>query len=223
MCFSLCSFLAFSFEFVITYDIMILCKTHNRGDLMNIVEPIRDKKKIEDLKVYLRGKNLRDYVLFVVGINVALRVSDLLNLRWADLLKGNGKTFKSIKLIEGKTKKKRDIQLNKTSQKALRELLDSLDTYSMDDYVFKSRQGENMALTRQQALNILKNSAADVGIKENVGTHTLRKTWGYHAWQKGFSPALIMETLNHSNLNMTKRYLGIRQDEINNLYGSLNI
>lgn len=190
---------------------------------MNIVEPIRDKKKIEDLKVYLRGKNLRDYVLFVVGINVALRVSDLLSLTWSDVLKENTKTFKSIKLIEGKTKKKRDIQLNKTSQKALRELLDSLDTYGMDDYVFKSRQGGNMALTRQQALNILKDSAAAAGVKENVGTHTLRKTWGYHAWQKGFSPALIMETLNHSNLNMTKRYLGIRQDEINDLYGSLNL
>jgi integrase len=115
-------------------------------------------------------------VLFVVGINVALRVSDLLSLTWADVLKENTRTFKSIKLIEGKTKKKRDTQLNKTSQKALRELLASLDTYGLDDYVFKSRQGENMALTRQQALNILKDSAADVGIKENVGTHTLRNT-----------------------------------------------
>ncbi len=93
----------------------------------------------------------------------------------------------------------------------------------MDDYVFKSREGENRSLTRQQSLNILKDSAADVGIKENIGTHTLRKTWGYHAWKKGFNPALIMETLNHSSLNLTKRYLGIRQDEINDLYGSLNL
>ncbi|MDY0236264.1 MAG: tyrosine-type recombinase/integrase [Gudongella sp.] len=80
----------------------------------------------------------------------------------------------------------------------------------MDDYVFKSRQGENSLLTRQQALKILEDSAAAAEIKENVGTNTLRKTWGYHAWQKGFSPTLIMETLNHSNLSMTKRYLGIR-------------
>lgn len=190
---------------------------------MNLVEPIRDRKKIEDMKVYLKGNSLRDYALFVVGINVGLRISDLLKLTWADVLNKNKKSFKSIKIIEGKTKKKRDIQLNKTSQKAFRELLDSLETYGMDDYVFKSREGDNQPLTRQQALNILKDSAAAVGIKENVGTHTLRKTWGYHAWQKGFSPALIMETLNHSNLNMTKRYLGIRQDEINDLYGSLNL
>ena len=190
---------------------------------MNAVDPIRDKKKIQDMKVYLKGRNLRDYALFVVGINVALRISDLLKLTWADVLNKNKKSFKSIKIIEGKTNKNRDIKLNKASQKALRELLDSFDIYCMDDYVFKSREGKNRPLTRQQSLNILKDSAAAVGIKENVGTHTLRKTWGYHAWRKGFNPALIMETLNHSSLNLTKRYLGIRQDEINDLYDSLNL
>lgn len=193
------------------------------GEKMNLVEPIRDQMKIEDMKVYLRGKNLRDYALFVVGINIALRISDLLKLKWEDVLTQNGRSFKPIKLKEGKTGKNRDIRLNKTAQKALRELLNSLDTYSMEDYIFKSREGENKPLTRQQALNILKDSAIAVGIKENVGTHTLRKTWGYHAWKKGFNPALIMETLNHGNLTVTKRYLGIRQDEINDLYENLNI
>lgn len=190
---------------------------------MKEVDPIRDKKKIQDMKVYLKGRSLRDHALFVVGINVALRISDLLKLTWKDVLKENKKGFKSVKLLEGKTNKMRDIQLNKTCQNALTELLNSLDTYDMDDYVFKSREGGNRPLTRQQALNILKDSSKAVGIKDNVGTHTLRKTWGYHAWQKGFSPALIMETLNHSNLSITKRYLGIRQDEINDLYGSLNL
>jgi integrase len=191
--------------------------------MINLVEPIRDKNKIEDLKVFLKGKNLRDYALFVVGINVALRISDLILLKWSDVLNEKSKEFKPIQLKEGKTKKGRDIKLNKTSQKALRELLSSLGTGSMNEYIFKSREGLNSPLTRQQSLNILKDSAAAVGIKEDVGTHTLRKTWGYHAWQKGFSPALIMETLNHSNLAMTKRYLGIRQDEINGLYDSFNI
>ena len=132
------------------------------------------------MKVYLKGRSLRDYALFVVGINVALRISDLLKLTWADVLNKNKKSFKSIKIIEGKTKKKRDIQLNKTSQKAFRQLLDSLDIYDMDDYVFQSREGDNQPLTRQQSLNILKDSAAAVEIKENVGTRTLRKTWGYY-------------------------------------------
>ena len=190
---------------------------------MKAVDPIRNEKKIQDMKVYLKGKNIRDYTLFVVGINVALRISDLLELRWSDVLEENKKKFKPIKLLEGKTKKKRNIQLNKTSQKALRELLNSLDTYTMEGFIFKSREGENKAISRQQALNILKDASRSVGVKDNVGTHTLRKTWGYHAWKKGFSPALIMETLNHSNLSMTKRYLGIRQDEINYLYLNLNL
>jgi integrase len=60
-------------------------------------------------------------------------------------------------------------------------------------------------------------------VNENIGTHSLRKTWGYHAWKIGFNPAIIMKTLNHSNLAMTKRYLGIQQDDVNELYDQLNI
>lgn len=190
---------------------------------MNLVEPIRDLNKIKDIKIYLKGKSTRDHALFVVGINVALRISDLLKLTWSDVLNENEKSFKSIKLLEGKTKKQRNILLNDTSQKALRELLSGLNDNKVNDFIFKSREGDNRPITRQQALTILKSAAIAVGIKDNVGTHTLRKTWGYHAWQKGFSPALIMETLNHSNLSMTKRYLGIRQDEINELYVKLNL
>ena len=124
-----------------------------------------------------------------------------------------------LRILEGKTKKPRTIKLNKAALNALTELQDSLD--SPTGYIFSSRQGG--PITRQQANSILKDAAVAVGIKENVGTHSLRKTWGYHAWKKGFSPALIMETLNHSNLGITKRYLGIRQDEINGLYESLVI
>lgn len=193
-----------------------------RGYKMISVDPIRDEKKIQTMKTYLKGKNLRDYALFVVGINVALRITDLLALKWNDILDEKGK-FKEIRIFEGKTKKERRIQLNKPSQRALVELLGSLDGHSMNDYLFQSRETAQKPLSRQQALNILKDAAKAVGIKDNIGTHSLRKTWGYHAWKKGFNPAIIMETLNHSNLTVTKRYLGIRQDDINDLYGSLEL
>lgn len=189
---------------------------------MKAVEPIRDVRKINAMKKYLKGRNIRDYAMFVVGINIALRISDLLSLTWGDVL-NDKEGFKVINIREGKTKKLRKIKLNKAAQKALEELLSSLKTYDMEDYIFKSRERSNRPITRQQALNILKEAAEAVGIEENVGTHTLRKTWGYHAWKVGYSPALIMETLNHSNLGVTKRYLGIRQDEINDLYENLNI
>lgn len=181
---------------------------------MKTVEPIRDKKQICAVKNYLKERNLRDYAMFVVGINIALRISDLLSLTWQDVATG------TIDIEEGKTKKPRTIRLNKAALKALQELRDSLD--SPTGYIFKSREG-NKPITRQHANSILKQAAKAVGIKENIGTHSLRKTWGYQAWKKGFNPALIMETLNHSNLGITRRYLGIRQDEINGLYENLII
>lgn len=76
------------------------------------VDPIRDKQKIQTMKTYLKGKNNRDYALFVVGINVALRISDLLALKWSDVFDDKGK-FKEIRLFEGKTQKERRIQLNR--------------------------------------------------------------------------------------------------------------
>lgn len=75
---------------------------------MNLVEPVRDTKMIQDIKVYLKGRSLRDHALFVVGINVALRISDLLKLTWIDILDMNRKNFKSIRLVEGKTHKKKE-------------------------------------------------------------------------------------------------------------------
>lgn len=190
---------------------------------MNIVEPIRDKNKIKDLKTYLYGKSLRDYTLFILGINISLRITDLLSLKWEDVLKENKKTFKDIEIREGKTNKYRRIKLNKSARKALTELSESHNFFELSDYIFKSRKGDNKPITRQQAFDILKNAAKAVGIKENIGTHSLRKTWGYHAWKAGFNPAIIMEALNHSNLQITKRYLGIKQDDINEVYSKLNL
>ena len=82
---------------------------------MHCVDPIRDPKKINAMKNYLKGKNKRDHALFAVGINVALRISDLLSLTWGDVLEG--KRFKPIQLKEGKTLKPRSIKLNKVAQK----------------------------------------------------------------------------------------------------------
>ncbi|MGO1581451.1 MAG: tyrosine-type recombinase/integrase [Mammaliicoccus vitulinus] len=88
---------------------------------MKSVDPIRDMKKVDSMKKYLKGKDIRDYTMFVLGINIALRISDLLKLKWSDVLK-NKKSFKDIFIIEVKTKKQRKIKLNKASRKALREL-----------------------------------------------------------------------------------------------------
>ena len=183
---------------------------------MKEVEPIRDLKKVQAMKSYLKGKNIRDYALFVVGLNLALRITDLLSINWEDVLDSKGK-FKTIKIIEGKTKKKRTLKLNKEAQKALEELLKEIGIKTPKGPVFRSRNGSK-SITRQMASIILKEAAEAVGVIEEINTHSLRKTWGYHAWKAGFNPAVIMETLNHSNLAVTKRYLGITQEDVNDLY-----
>ena len=187
---------------------------------MKEVEPIRDLKKVQAMKNYLKGKNMRDYCLFVVGLNLALRISDLLSICWEDVIDEKRK-FKSIKIIEGKTKKRRTLILNKECQKVLKEYIRELDQEgkALKGPLFKSRKG-GRAITRQRASGILKEAALAVGITEEISTHSLRKTWGYHAWKAGFNPAIIMETLNHSNLAVTKRYLGITQSDVNDLYES---
>lgn len=111
--------------------------------------------------------------MFVVRTNVALRISDLLSITWDDVLDENEK-FKILTLKEGKTQKIRNIKLNQASRKALEEFLETLDTYSMAVFIFKSREGGNKPISRQQALSILKEAAEAVGVKENIGTHSLK-------------------------------------------------
>ncbi|MBM7835631.1 tyrosine-type recombinase/integrase [Clostridium sardiniense] len=190
---------------------------------MNIVEPIRNKTKIKALKKYLKKYNIEYYTLFVVGINVGLRISDLLSFKWCDVLTRNSNEFQDIELYEGKTGKYRKIKLNSIAREAIIDLKNSIDIFNINNYIFKSREAGNKSISRQQAYNVLNKSAKIVGINEKIGTHSLRKTWGYFAWKSGFNPALIMETLNHSSLSITRRYLGIEQDHINELYNNLNI
>ena len=78
-------------------------------------------------------------------------------------------------------------------------------------------------LLRQQAYKIINNVAKEVGIKEKIGTHTLRKTFGYHAYNKGYDIAIIQMLFNHSSPSVTLRYIGITQDNLDDVYLSLDL
>lgn len=107
---------------------------------MELVEPIRDIRKIEKMKKYLKAKSLRDYCLFVLGINSGLRVSDLLNLKVGDVEDENGKLKDRIRLTEQKTGKHKDFPISDTAAKALREYLDSMNDRTTADFLFPSRK-----------------------------------------------------------------------------------
>jgi integrase len=178
---------------------------------MEFVEPIRDRKKIEDMKRYL-SSNKRDYLFFVLGINSALRVKDLLAFKFKDIVDANGKPLERIKLRDTKTNKHNSLPLTKKVKKAITEYYNTHYKGSMDDYVFYSRKGNNKPINRQMAWKIIKGTGEAVGVND-LGVHSLRKTWAYHSYKAGTDIVIIQDMLNHSSPAVTLRYIGITQDE----------
>lgn len=186
------------------------------------VEPVKNVKDIKKIKQFLSGKsNKRDYMLFVVGINVGLRVGDLLQLKISDVIEDNGKFKDKIVIDEEKTDKTRYFKLNDSAKESIQIYLDSLKSYDMNDYLFRSRKG-NEALRVDSTHKLIKNTLRDLNIKGNFGTHSLRKTWAYHTYMNNSSNPRILATLqkalNHSSQDVTLRYIGIEQEEILDLY-----
>jgi len=193
---------------------------------MKLVQPIRDLKKIKAMKKILledKQNGLRNHLLFVLGINSGLRISDLLQLRIKDILDEKGKIKDFITLQEKKTKKTKKFPINHSSSKAIREYINELNISDYDQYLFKSRKGKNNPISRVQAWELLKKAANKAEISEPIGTHSLRKTFGYHAYQSGIDITLLQNIFNHSAPSITLRYIGITQDDMDNVYINLNL
>jgi integrase len=190
---------------------------------MNTVDPIRDEKKIKAMKAVLKDDSIRNYLLFTLGINTGLRISDLLKLKISDVLNENRKIADSIYIRETKTGKEKTFILNKTAKDAIKEYINSLNKYELSWYLFKSKKGVNAAISRIQAYDILNTAAKIIGIKDKVGCHTLRKTFGYHSRMRGASIEKLQKIFNHSAPSITMRYIGITQDELDDVYLDLNL
>lgn len=178
---------------------------------MNAVEPIRDEAKIEAIKRRLKRGSPRDYLLFVLGLNTALRIGDLLDLRVQDVLEEEGKVRKFVTLREKKTGKDKRIKLNDAAVEAIKFYLSQVKA-KPGDWLFPGYN--RRALTRQHAWALINEWARAVGIKDRVGTHTLRKTWGYQARKAGIALELVQAKLGHASPAVTRRYIGITSDEI---------
>lgn len=186
---------------------------------MATTEPIRNKKEIKALAMYYKKKgNYRNYLLIVMGLHTALRISDLLQLKWDDVYDFNQKKVKTTcSLTEKKTKKTKQITFHK-------KIISALRLYAPQAAQLGHSLIENMktkkAISRIQAYRIIKSAAEALKIGR-ISCHSLRKTFGYHAWKTGVSPAIIMDIYNHSSLAITRRYLGITQDDKNEVYLNL--
>ena len=179
-----------------------------RGVKMNYVQPIRSKEKIENMKEELRKNGTRDYLLFTFAINVGFRISDILKLKVKDVLNYDRSVKSHIEIIEEKTKKHKRCKINSVLADELYRYTKNMD---LEDYIFKSRNGKNSPITRVRAYIILNNVAKTIGLEE-IGTHTLRKTFGYWFYQQTHDIALLQQLFNHSSPSITLRYIGINQD-----------
>lgn len=179
------------------------------------VEPIRDMKKIEQLYFYLKGREPKYGVLFKFGLNTGLRISDILPLKIGDIYNDNGEFKEYLVLTEQKTSKEKKIKLNNAIRKILNDYKNE-QQLKKDDYLFPSRKGEHIG--RVQAYRVMKEGAEALGI-ENFGTHSLRKTWGYWTYKLSkYNIGLIMDTFNHSSQSVTLKYIGVNQDQKDELY-----
>lgn len=192
------------------------------------MNPSATEKKITHIKNLLRGQgHYRDLLLFVVGINTALRVSDLLQLRIGDFVDENGEVVDRFWIREEKRGKRQDIVINQSIREALEQYRTAYPNVEKnpDHFIFfNTRTGEyREPIKRGWVWKFIADICQESGLRGNYGTHSLRKTWGYHARMSGVDLALIMHKLNHKDLSYTKRYLGITDEELGDVVRRLNL
>ena len=191
---------------------------------MNFVQPIRNKEDIEAIKGYFTHRGMhREKLLFTIGINSSLRIGDILRLTWGDVSSG-GSIKDSIKLKEQKTGKTKVIRINNSLREALERHLEGFYTRG-GGYLFPSLSftSKGKAWTRQYAWKMLKDAGKAVGIEQNIGTHTMRKTFGYFRREAGVPLHKLMRVFNHSSEAITLLYLGYTQEENDEVYELINL
>lgn len=191
---------------------------------MNFVQPIREPEKIDAIEEILKSQNYRDYVIWLVGIYAGLRCGDILNLRVKDV---RGQTH--LEIEEQKTGKIKRIKIHRKLKEAVQQYTKGRADYEM---LFRSREGKNRALTTTRVYQIIRQAAEKAGIRYPVGTHSMRKTFGYWFYEryrrntsKGpvFALAFLKEWFGHSSEDVTARYIGLTQDIFDRAIDGLQI
>jgi integrase len=174
---------------------------------MNFVDPIRDTDQVRELVNYFKVRNERDYIMFLLGVYGGRRISDILRLRVKDV-----KDKQSMQIKEKKTGKTSTLDFNPELNRALKEYCKDKGP---DEFLIKSQKGTNQPITRQAAYRILNEAAKHFGL-EHIGTHTLRKTFGYHLYYNTKKNiGLVMNALLHSSESSTLKYIGVTGEQIN--------
>ena len=179
------------------------------------------KKRVEEAPERYKKSYAKDLLLFKIGINVGMRVNDLLSITWEDVFKQGTRQFKEYFVPkEQKTKKTRQIFINKSFRAAVKEYLKYVPDSKLEGYVFTNRQGNR--LSDASVDKMLKLLEKELNLK-NLSTHSLRKTFAYHLYMQTNDISLIQEILQHSSVAVTRRYLGLTQEVKKKAYNDLNL
>lgn len=192
---------------------------------MGTTQPIREKEQLKEFTEYyqIQDPSFRNQALIVLGLNTALRISDILKLKWEDVYDFDREQYRThLYIKEQKTGKWNVVAQNIHVQEALGQYKEERNP-NPKDYIFSKRTSTDTPLSRSQAFRIVKHAAEETLQEENISCHSLRKTFGYHAWKQGTPPALLMDIYNHSSYSVTKRYLGIEQDERDSVFLGINL
>lgn len=209
------------------------CKTGER----QTVYPIKTHKDIIAMANWLYEHKNSKYVLaFTLGINLGLRANELLDLKMNQVFSPDGSvrliedeedTSDGIDIYQSKTKKHRTVFLNAACKDALEWAFPIKGAYlHSEEYLFPSREGG--AIQVGTFRKVLKEAAAACGLKQNIGTHTCRKTWGWHQYKYNSEKAnlditMLQRAFGHSSPEVTLRYLGITDEEDKALYKNMCI
>ncbi len=192
---------------------------------MSTTQPIRNLENLKLFKNYYKyaKPNPRNYTLIITGLNSALRISDILHLTCGDVYDFEKKKWKThIVITEHKTGKINRIFINLEMKKALADYA-SYITMLPESWLFQGQLCDDQPLSRYQAYRLIREAASYAGLDSHISCHSLRKTFGYHAWKQGTPPALLMNIYNHSSFQVTKRYLGIDQDDKDAVFAKIQL
>jgi integrase len=189
--------------------------------------PITTTEKVLDIQDYLKYKNKRDYVLFIVGVTTGYRAGDLVKLKVRDIKEAlsrkefiiyEGKKMNS-KNIKERNRVPRTVEVIPEVAKILKEYIQNKKDY---DYIFQSRKGVNKAIGVQAVSNILKEAGSYFGLQD-ITAHSMRKTYAYKIYIESEKDIVaVKELLGHRSIEETKRYIGLDREKYHQYSKSLS-
>ncbi len=178
---------------------------------MEFVEALRDVKDINAMKKVLKKHAERDYVLFILGINTGLKLTEMLELQVGNILNDKGECEQFLFIGKNESCNCKEVYVNAQVKKAVLHYVKE-NNLQREDYLFASAKTK-LPISRQQAYRVIHDAAIEAGIKGKIGTNSMRKTFGYHAFKKGVAISLLQKYFHHATRSETLKYLGISKDE----------